>query len=35
MSAVYADTAFYFAPVNRDDALHAAPQAWAISNATV
>jgi predicted nucleic acid-binding protein len=33
MSAVYADTAFYVALVNRDDALHAAASVWAVSNA--
>ena len=33
MSAVFADTTFYVALVNRDDALHAAAAAWASLNA--
>jgi predicted nucleic acid-binding protein len=32
MSAVFADTAFYVALVNRDDAIHTAALAWAAAN---
>ena len=33
MSAVFADTTFYVALINRDDALHASANGWARSNA--